>query len=85
MTTIERPGRPIISKTRSASPEKRQVLYDDLSLPNKAKSASPSKRSLLTSCLGQQRNSDISNITGGLHVLLLLELSDESHDSTDLK
>ena len=70
MTTIERPGRPIISKTRSASPEKRQVLYDDLSLPNKAKSASPSKRSLLTSCLGQQRNSDISNITGGLHVLL---------------
>jgi len=60
MTTIQRP---IISKTRSASPEKRQVLYDDLSLPNKAKSASPSKRSLLTSCLGQQRNSDISNIT----------------------
>ena len=68
MTTIQRP--PITSKTRSASPEKRQVLYDDLSLPNKAKSASPSKRSLLTSCLGQQRNSDISNITGGLHVLL---------------
>ena len=68
MTTIQRP--PITSKTRSASPEKRQVLYDDLNLPNKAKSASPSKRSLLTSCLGQQRNSDISNITGGLHVLL---------------
>ena len=67
MTTVQRP---MISKTRSASPEKRQVFYEDLSLPNKAKSASPSKRSLLTSCLGQQRNSDISNITGGLHVLL---------------
>ena len=68
MTTIQRP--PITSKTRSASPEKRHVVYDDLNLPNKAKSASPSKRSLLTSCLGQQRNSDISNITGGHHVLL---------------
>ena len=67
MTTIQRP--PITSKTRSASPEKRHVLYDDL--PNKAKSASPSKRIReFTSCLGQQRNSDISNITGGHHVLL---------------
>ena len=66
MTTIQRP--PITSKTRSASPEKRHVVYDDL--PNKAKSASPSKRSFMTGCLGQQRNSDISNITGGHHVLL---------------
>jgi len=62
MTTIQRP--PITSKTRSASPEKRHVVYDDLNLPNKAKSASPSKRIReFTSCLGQQRNSDISNIT----------------------
>ena len=61
MTTTERP--PAASKTRSASPEKRQIPRDEIILPNKSKSASPSKRSLLTSCLGQHRNSDVTNIT----------------------